>query len=163
MSDFKIGDRVVITGKTYGYQGRLKVGDTAHILEFYSPEGKNVSASMVADRGASYCNHSLDNIELKPKWTIYNNTLPWSELSDKQKGQFLLASHEGVRMSYLGVLLESPSFKSGELVNTSVYIARELVKSEPTMAELFVSDWKEQENIYKKDVAEYMIAKGWKK
>jgi hypothetical protein len=34
---------------------------------------------------------------------------------------------------------------------------------EPTMAELFVSDWKEKESMYKKDVAERMIAKGWKK
>jgi hypothetical protein len=34
---------------------------------------------------------------------------------------------------------------------------------EPTMAELFVSDWKEQESIYKIDVASHMIAKGWKK
>jgi hypothetical protein len=163
MSDFKIGDRVVITGKTYGYQGCLEVGDTAHILYFYTREGKNVSASMVVDRGASSCFHNLDNIELKPKWAIYNNTLPWAELSDKQKGKFLLASHEGVRMSYLGVLLESPSFKSGELVNTSVYIAIELVKSEPTLAEMFISDWKQKESIYKKDVAEHMIARGWKK
>jgi hypothetical protein len=34
---------------------------------------------------------------------------------------------------------------------------------EPTMAEMFISDWKHKESIYKIDVAEHMIAKGWKK
>jgi hypothetical protein len=161
MSDFKIGDRVVITGKTYGYQGCLKVGDTAHILDFYSREGKNVSAGMVSDKGADSCFHNLNNIELKPKWTIYNNDKPWSELSDKQKGRMLLTAHNQSEMSVDGYLELNPA----SILDSSIYkaIKYKAVETEPTMAGLFVSDWKEQESLYKKDVADHMIAKGWKK
>jgi hypothetical protein len=168
MSEIKIGDRVVITGKTFGYEGCLKVGDTAHILEFYSPEGKNLSARMVCDRWADSCYHSLDNIELKPKWSIYNNTLPWEDLSDKQKGKLLLANINDVAICMVVKSLRGDDtfINNVKIDNSSVCVYRaqpKPVKLEPTMAELFVLDWEEQKSFYKKDVAEHMIAKGWKK
>jgi hypothetical protein len=161
MSDFKIGDRVVITGKTFGYEGCLKVGDTAHILEFYSPEGKNVSASMVSDRGASCCFHGLDNIELKPKWSIYNNTLPWSELSDKQKGKLLLASHSKIKFNCNKLdVWGDAAFNNINGIYTAQYI--EPVKPEPTMEEMFKKDWHDLLFVDGK-FEQQIIARGWKK
>jgi hypothetical protein len=91
---------------------------------------------------------------LKPKWTIYNNTLPWSDLSDKQKGKMLLAAHKGI--GFGGT--DKPTFNNQHYP----YQAKE-VKPEPTMAELFVIDWHETDVHLLKDFSEHMIAKGWVK
>jgi hypothetical protein len=168
MSDFKIGDRVVITGKTYGYQGCLKVGDTAHIAEFYSSGGKHVSAKMVCDGWGDSCFHVLDRIKLKPKWTIYNNTLPWSELSDKQKGKLLVANINDVAICMVVKSLRGDDtfINNVKIDNSSVCVYRaqpKPVKPEPTMTELFDGDWKECFLGDPSTFNERMVDKGWKK
>jgi hypothetical protein len=163
MSDFKIGDRVVITGHTKGYVGCLKVGDTAHIAEFYSPEGKNMSARMVCDGWADSCYHSLNNIELKPKWSIYNNTLPWSQLRDKQKGKLLVAENDGHEIKGLNCTTLNKPVRFDCHHITYFAVEAVPVKPEPTMAEVFVADWHEANVHLVKEFSEYMIAKGWVK
>jgi hypothetical protein len=104
---------------------------------------------------------------LKPKWTIYNNTLPWADLSDKQKGKMLLAQLEDdsiklVRKALCGqdLFIHCEEICAGEGV---VYRAQpEPVKPEPTMAELFEIDWMDCPN-YEGLYSEQMITKGWVK
>jgi hypothetical protein len=95
--------------------------------------------------------------DIKPKWTIYNNTLPWSDLSDEQKGKFLLAAHGGIRCSING---NPQMLKSEFTLNEAIYKS---IKPKPTMAELFVSDWHGTGVHLLKDFSEYMISKGWVK
>jgi hypothetical protein len=90
------------------------------------------------------------------KWTIYNNTLPWSDLSDKQKGKLLLANHSGIRIEGVGFLSIAIPVKFE--CNIIVYFA---VKPEPTMAELFKDDWFECLISGRGEQHEKMIAKGW--
>jgi hypothetical protein len=94
---------------------------------------------------------------LKPKWTIYNNTLPWSELSDKQKGKMLLAQNNKLKFESFTSSGPTMPFSKGW-----VYVVEkpEPVKPEPTMEELFMVDtmgctWN--------DLASTIIAKGWVK
>jgi hypothetical protein len=134
MSKFKVGDEVRIIKDTAGYVGKLRIGDIAIISEF---NNTNRSAIMNTETGLCSCFHDLENIELvKPKWTIYNNTLPWKELSDKQKGKMLLANYNKIK------------FKS---------------PSEPTMSELFKTDWYECLSSGPGEQHEKMILKGWGK
>ena len=89
-----------------------------------------------------------------PKWTIYNNTLPWSDLNDKQKCKMLLAGYEKIKFTCNKLDVYGPlafNNKSG------IY---QSVKPASTMAELFVADiagctWN--------DLAPTVIAKGWVK
>ena len=93
-----------------------------------------------------------------PKWSIYNNDLPWKKLSNKQKGKLLLAAYDGVKFFDFDNI--TPSF----LVYSQVYTAikPEPVKPEPTMAALFVVDWNDCMGDFG-DSAIQMIAKGWNK
>jgi hypothetical protein len=168
MSGFKIGDRVIITGGTKGYSGCLKVGDTAFIAEFYSSGGKHVSAKMVCDEWEDSCFHVLDRIELKPKWSIYDNTLPWSKLSDKQKGKLLVANINDVAICIVSKSLRGDDLfiNNVKIDNSSVCVYRakpKPVKPEPTMAEMFMADLSECNAGRLNDLAEPMIAKGWSK
>jgi hypothetical protein len=97
---------------------------------------------------------------INPKWTIYNNTLPWSELSDKQKGKMLLARHcENLFTSNHTDIACYPKFSGLE----TTYQAVEPVKPEPTMAELFEIDWKSIPQCDGWEEINSMIAKGWVK
>ena len=120
-----------------------------------------MAGTFTYDSGDSLISYKEMMQLLKPKWTIYNNTLPWSDLSDKQKGKMLLAAHGGmmIRIGDSGSL-RNPGFNN----NYAIYkaIKSEPVKPEPTMAELFKGDWYDclanGGNKY-----EQMIAKGWVK
>ena len=90
------------------------------------------------------------------KWTIYNNTLPWLSLSNKQKGKILLAHNEGLQIKKVNMKYDTRLFKNRD----AVYQVINTVKPEPTMEELFMIDimgctWN--------DLASTIIAKGWVK
>jgi hypothetical protein len=156
MSKFKVGEQVKVVEITIAYAGNLKVGDTARIKKFQINQNRFVM--LVVDDSNLCCWHDINNIELvKPKWTIYNNTLPWSDLSDKQKGKLLLAAH--AKMLFCDFGLQIPGFA---LVNCA-YKVEKVAKPEPTMEELFVADWHETDVHLVKDFSEHMIAKGWTK
>jgi hypothetical protein len=164
MSKFKAGDRIRITANpSENCKSMLRVGDIGIIDGFYlNGAGEEVSASMTCDSHVIGCFHNLGSIELlKPKWTIYNNTLPWSELSDKQKGKLLLARHQDVEI----ILEGDTGYYAWFHREQGVYkaIKPEPVKPELTMAELFVIDWHETDVHLLKDFSEHMIAKGWVK
>ena len=109
---------------------------------------------------------------INPKWTIYNNTLPWSELSDKQKGKLLVANVEDIPIcrvvkAWLG---QDAFINNVKIGNYDVYIYRaqpKPVKPEPTMAELFIDDYRKCTVSYAFSngaaVATQMISKGWVK
>jgi hypothetical protein len=107
--------------------------------------------------------------DIKPKWTIYNNTLPWSDLSDKQKGKLLLAKLNDIALCVVVKSLSGDEnfINNIEIIDNRgecVYRAQpKPVKPEPTMAELFVSDWHGTDVHLVKDFSEHMIAKGWVK
>ena len=171
MSKFKVGDTIRVARITRTCVSNLKVGDTAIIDELYfnRDTGFSTSARMLCDKNKSSCFHSLKNIELaKPKWTIYNNTLTWQELSDEQKGEMLLAQLEGVSIKLVVEVLCGPDrFINCEEIDTSetvVYRAEPVpAKPEPTMAELFDTDANSFDFRRSKDFPEYMISIGWAK
>jgi hypothetical protein len=157
MNEFKVGDEVKVVEITLAYAGNLKVGDTAIIKKFQINQNRFVM--LVGDDSNECCWHDVNNIELvKPKWTIYNNTQPWSQLSDKQKGKLLLASHSKIKFTCNKVYVSwDVAFNN----KGGIYIALEPVKPEPTMAELFKKDW--YDCFCDEDKYEQMIAKGWNK
>jgi hypothetical protein len=159
MRGFKVGDKVVIIELLDNYPGNLKVGDIATIGEV-SKRAQTVK--MVCDAEIS-CTWQFEfNIKHAEKWSIYNNTLPWSELSDKQKGELLLAAHSNLTISVGNIgLIFKPAFDDRNMV----YQVKkpEPIKPEPTMAELFNSDSVDFDFRRSTDFPEYMISKGWTK
>ena len=155
MKGFKVGDKVVINLLTGGYSGKLKAGSVAIIGEFST---KLPFVKMVGELNIMCCWHNLANIKHAEKWSIYNNTLPWSELSDKQKGKLLVADNRGLIFNGFTIKIR-PSFS----YYNSVYAVTKtkLVKPEPTMAELFKKDW--YDCFCDEDKYEQMISKGWTK
>jgi hypothetical protein len=153
MRKFKVGDNVKVTAsnetlKVYGCNPEIKNG-SLHVITSISDTSCNLNYLL-----SGYV--LPDYLELaKPKWTIYNNTLPWSELSDKQKGKLLLAGNESVEITLDGDIVNDAAFKCKK----GVYKA---IKPEPTMAEVFESDWYDCSQITG-DCAGQMIAKGWTK
>jgi hypothetical protein len=157
MSKFKEGDNVIISEVTNSYSGKLKLGSLAVIGQF---NDNCTFARMIGELNIMCGWHDLNNIKHAEKWTIYNNTKPWSELSDKQKGKLLVADNRGLIFNGFTIKIR-PSFS----YYNSVYAVTnpDTVKPEPTMAELFDRDWKE---CFLGDPAtfnERMIAKGWTK
>ena len=156
MSKFNVGDNIVrITDAVYGQ----RAGFRAIVDANYCYESLNSVRCRIVD----------ENWELaKPKWSIYNNTIPWSQLSDKQKGKLLLANINDVAICMVAKSLRGDEtfINNVEIDKSDVCVYRaqpKPAKPEPTMAELFVLDWMSQESLYKKDIAERMIAKGWTK
>jgi hypothetical protein len=145
MSKFKVGDNIVrINDAVYGERAGFKAIVDAN----YCYESPNSVRFKIFD----------ENWELsKPKWTIYNNTLPWSDLSDKQKGKLLLANHSGIRIEGVGFLSIAIPVKFE--CNIIAYFA---VKPELTMEEIFESDWYDCSQITG-DCARQMLVKGWVK
>jgi hypothetical protein len=144
MSKFKVGDEIV-RAKEFA----------PHAPEGYASKVINGYRYIDKDGGKF---HILDSQwELaKPKWTIYNNTLPWSDLSDKQKGKMLLAAHNGTKFCGFG-LDGIPVFN----LPNEVYKANP-VKPDSAMAELFWDDWQDCECSLQKAI-DYMIFIGWAK
>jgi hypothetical protein len=103
------------------------------------------------------------------KWTIYNNTLPWSDLIDKQKGKMLLAKLNGIALCIVVKSLQGGDtfINNIGIIHSSgqcVYRAQlKPVKPESTMAELFKADWFECLISGRGEQHEKMIAKGWVK
>jgi hypothetical protein len=152
MRKFKVGDEIVRVNTKASW---AHIGYTATVLEGHQYLGKDFCVKRIFDH-----QWELAQEAAKSKWTIYNNTLPWSQLSDKQKGKLLLAAHAGFKIVIDGYISPKPKFK----FNDSIYKVVELesVKPEPTMESLFKSDWYDclanGGNKYEK-----MIAKGWNK
>ena len=154
MNKFKAGDEIV----------RTKMNSE------WAPMGfKSVVFNKVDDESSYYLDVRGDsqyvvdkNWELaKPKWTIYNNTLPWPQLSDKQKGKLLLAAHAKIRFTCNEIdIFGDVAFNNEGVIYKAQYI--EPVKPEPTMEEVFESDWYDCSQITG-DCAGQMIDKGWNK
>ena len=158
MRKVKVGDNVKVTAsnrtlKVYGCNPEIKNG-SLHVITSISNTSCNLDYLLSGYVLADY-------LELaKPKWTIYNNTLPWSELSDKQKGKLLLAAHNDITISVgnIGIIFK-PAFDDGN----TIYIALEPIKPEPAMAELFELDMGKCVNYGTERNSNLMIAKGWTK
>ena len=160
MNKFKVGDDVIISEVTKSYLGKLTLGSLAVIGEF---NHNCTFARMIGELNIMCGWHNLNNIKHSEKWTIYNNTLPWSQLSDKQKGKLMVAENDGYEIKgFKCTALNKPvRFDCHHIT----YFAVEPVpvKPEPTMADLFFADWIECKTRDVKMLAEHMIAKGWTK
>ena len=156
MSRFKKGDRVLVTGRNSTLNENVKIGDT-RIVTATQSDGVQLD---------DICDGWVHDVDLWSRWTIYNNTLTWEQLSDKKKGKFLLAEHnkEIIKMvaTSLGgqnVFLHSVKIDSSKPI---VYRAAP-AKAKPTMEELFASDWRICSDSGMYNMWAKMIAKGWKK
>jgi hypothetical protein len=154
MSKFKVGDDVKVIGLSKLLHPGVKIGDVRTVTATCS---NGVQLDGFSD-GWVYDIH----IEtLKPKWSIYNNTLPWSQLSDKQKGKMLLARNSKIKFTCNKVYVSwDVAFNNEGGIYKAQYI--EPVKPEPTMTQLFVKDWNE---VCDNTIigANKMIARGWTK
>jgi hypothetical protein len=154
MSKFKVGDKIVVNARNNSLNNEIKIGDIRTVTETISD---GVELDFISDGWVHDVDVELVPEIIKPKWTIYNNTLPWSQLSDKQKGKLLLAAH--AKMLFCDFGLQIPGFA---LVNC-VYRVEEVAKPEPTMAELFVIDIRTISLGGDWNTSDKMIAKGWTK
>jgi hypothetical protein len=152
MNKFKVGDEIVRVNTKASW---AHIGYTAIVLEGRQYLGKDFCVKRIFD-------HQWELLQkaAKPKWSIYNNTLPWSELSDKQKGKLLLGRHTKLRFTVGSYDFDNVLFDDASLIYKA--IKPEQVKPEPTMAELFASDWKDCLCVGGKQ-EQNMIAKGWTK
>jgi hypothetical protein len=150
MSEFKVGIKVKVIRLNTLLNLKIKIDDVRSITDT-CPTGVQLD-------GLSDGWINDEDVKLVvPKWSIYNNDLPWKKLSNKQKGKMLLAAHE--KVPFCGCGNELPIFN----LDSQVYVAIKPEPVKPTMAELFVSDWTEQDSFYKINVANHMITKGWTK
>ena len=154
MSEFKVGDEVEAVSESFTW-GYVKVGDLGVVT------GKHKEQLIVdfPNQSLWYC-HEKDLKLTKDKWSIYNNTLPWSELSDKQKGKLLLGRHTKLRFTVGSYDFDNVLFEDASLIYKA--IKPEQVTPEPTMAELFLIDWQECLCVGGKQ-EQKMIARGWNK
>ncbi len=153
MKKFKVGDEIVRVDTKASW---AHIGYTAAVLEGYQYLGKDFCVKKIFD-------HQWELVQeaAKTKWTIYNNTLPWPQLSDKQKGKLLLAAHAKIRFTCNELdIFGDVAFNNEGVIYKAQYI--EPVKPEPTMEEVFESDWYDCSQITG-DCAGQMIAKGWNK
>ena len=99
-------------------------------------------------------------VKVKPKWTIYNNTLPWSDLSDKQKGKLMVAENDGYEIKgFKCTALNKPvRFDCHHIT----YFAVEPVpvKPESKMANLLMVDLSQCQD---GDLISHLINRGWTK
>ena len=155
MNEFKVGDEVIINLLTGGYSGKLKAGSVAIIGEFSIDRR---FARMVGELNIEAGWHNLAKIKHAEKWSIYNNTLPWSELSDKQKGELLLGRHQGLDFTIDGLGFKIVSFDC-------VFYVYKAIKPEPepTMAELLTKDILGCSGFLRPHDVDELIAKGWTK
>jgi hypothetical protein len=153
MSKFKVGDEIV---RINNLRHDIKIGFKTIVEPHYyymAPTGEFIK---IIDK-----NWDLS----KPKWTIYNNTLPWSDLSDKQKGKLLLAKLNGIALC---IVVKSLQGGDTFIDNIGIIHSRgqcvyraqpEPIKPELTMETVFANDWFNECGQSPKN----MIAKGWVK
>ena len=161
MNEFKVGDEVEAVSESFTW-GLVKAGDLGVVKSLRGDE----YFVRFPNQSTWRC-YEKDLKLVKPRWTIYNNTLPWSELSDKQKGKILVANINDVAIcmvakSLIGdvTFINNVEIDKGDVC---VYRAQpKPVKPEPTMAELFLIDWQECLCVGGKQ-EQKMIAKGWTK
>jgi hypothetical protein len=161
MNDFKVGDEVRVIGLSVLMHPGIKIGDVRTVTA-------TCSNGVQLDGFSDGWVYNIHIVRLKPKWSIYNNTQPWAELSDNQKGKLLLANINDVAICMVAKSLRGDEtfINNVEIDKGDVCVYRaqpKPVKPEPTMAELFDRDWKE---CFLGDPAtfnERMIAKGWTK
>ena len=153
MSKFNAGVKVEIIrlGKSAIRNLALKIGDV-RVVTAIRANGVQLDG---IENGWVY---DADVKLAKPKWSIYNNDLPWEKLSNKQKGKMLLAAHSGVK--FKNFTHHQPTFNTD--IHVYVAIKPEPVNPEPTMAELFLIDWQDCEFSLQKAI-DCMIAIGWNK
>jgi hypothetical protein len=153
MSKFKAGDEIEAVSQSFEW-GLVKAGDLGVVKEIKGDE----HFVRFPNQSTWRC-YEKDLKLVKPRWTIYNNTLPWSELSDKQKGKLLLAAHSKIQFFDCGY--ETPIFN----LDNQVYKAQEAepVKPEPTMAELLTKDILCCSGFLRPHDVDDLIAKGWTK
>jgi hypothetical protein len=153
MSKFKVGDKIVRISAKASW---APLGYIAEVLEGYYYFGKDDIEKRLFDH-----QWELVQEDIKPKWTIYNNDKAWQDLSDKQKGKLLLASHAKIRFTCNKIdVYGDVAFNNEGVIYKAQYI--EPVKLELTMEEVFESDWYDCSQITG-DCAGQMIAKGWNK
>jgi hypothetical protein len=159
VNKFKVGDEVIISEVTNSYSGKLTLGSLAVVGEF---NHNCTFARMIGELNIMCGWHNLANIKHAEKWSIYNNTLPWSELSDKQKGKLMVAENDGYEIEGVKcTALNKPvRFDCHHIAYFAV--EPEPPKPEPTMEELFLIDWKDCLCVGGKQ-EQKMIAKGWTK
>jgi hypothetical protein len=153
MSKFNIGDKIV---RISDFNKATPEGYITYVMKGDKYIAKDYSVKFIHD-----FLWELVPQDIKTKWSIYNNTLPWSELSDKQKGKLLLGRHQGLDFTIDGLGFKSVSFDCVFYVYKA--IKPEPVKPEPTMEELFDADSESFDFRGSGDFPEYMIAKGWTK
>jgi hypothetical protein len=153
MNKFKVGDKIVRVNVDTNW---APLGYKTTVLESYEYMGADSEVTPIND-----CNWEI----AKPKWTIYNNTLPWSELSDKQKGKLLLAKLNGIALC---IVVKSLQGGDTFIDNIGIIHSRgqcvyraqpEPIKPELTMETVFANDWFNECGQSPKN----MIAKGWVK
>jgi hypothetical protein len=154
MSEFNKGDRVLVTSRNPTASKLIQIGDIRTVTDTCVDM---VRLDNILTGWLFHSNIELVPEDIKPKWTIYNNTLPWSQLSDKQKSKLLLAAHQ--KMLFIVAVLQV----TGVALNNAVYKVEEPVKPEPTMAMIFSNDWKSCQLGITAKMSEQMITKGWTK
>jgi hypothetical protein len=157
MSKFKVGHKIVVLARNSTLNNEIKINDIRTVTDTQSD---GVELDSIADGWVHDVDIELASKIIKPKWTIYNNKLPWSELSDKQKGKLLLAGHNGITISMKNGIFFKPAFDDGSAIYKA--IKPETAKPEPTMAELFLIDWQDCLCVGGKQ-EQNMISKGWTK
>ena len=145
MSELKAGDKIV---RVRGFTSYAPKGYETTILKSYKYKDAD---GVLTDFVSRYWKL------VPPKWSIYNNDLPWEKLSNKRKGKMLLAARSGVKFE--GVVSNPPAFDCEKSPYTAIKPEPE---PEPTMAELFVADWNDCMGDFVESAIQ-MIAKGWAK
>jgi hypothetical protein len=152
MRKFKVGDEIVRVDTKASW---AHIGYTAAVLEGYQYLGKDFCVKRIFD-------HQWELVQeaAKSKWTIYNNTLPWSDLSDKKKGKLMVAAHAKIRFTCNKLdVFGDVAFNEEGGIYKAQYI--EPVKPEPTMEEKFNAAWERLNT--RLSIAEQMINKGLKR
>ena len=148
MSRFKVGDKIIRVKHDMPW---APIGYETTALENDEYKDKNSSSR------TCIINEHWNLVS--PKWSIYNNDLPWEKLSNKQKGKLLLAHNEGLQIKKVNLEYDTRLFKNRD----AVYQVINTVKPEPTMAELFDADADSFDFRSSLEFPEFMIAKGWTK
>jgi hypothetical protein len=144
MRKFKVGDEIVRVSVETSW---AHIGYKSTVLENYVYLCKDGEYTPINDGQWELA---------KPKWTIYNNAIPWGKLTNVKKGEMLLANHSGIEIKGVGFLsITQPVIFDCE------HIAYFAVKPEPTMEDLFNADCSESNTRF--SLAKQMIAKGWNK
>jgi hypothetical protein len=155
VNKFKVFDKIIRVAVA---EKGTPVGYTAEVTKLYG-----YIDNFGTEIGVYDSQWELVSEDIKPKWTIYNNTLPWSQLSDKQKGKLMVAENDGYEIEGVKcTALNKPvRFDCHHIAYFAV--EPEPAKPEPTMEELFDADSESFDFRGSGDFPEYMIAKGWTK